>query len=310
MLKIKKLKPELLNDLTFNDYKKLARPMINAMKKLHDSSKKPVDFFILTNFEFKDKPGKKTTIFIPGKQTAEWKKFLKEKFKEDKRNLMLGSCYVSGTESIQKLNLVPSRGNAKMNIIEKQGKAMFKMVKLAVQLPKGVEEATAATGGRVQNEIPENQGKKGKENTDKEALKAELNALANQLKTIKVDFETVKTIVAKFREQSTGRSDFDQLKKIIANLEAFKKDFNDANPKVQERVKDAFQKVQVQLPKIKSLQLRIRELGKKQKESASASGLDAATLEVLRKEMNKTKTTINRLKQELNLDALLTKLSA
>ncbi len=326
MIKIKKLTPEQLQEgITFNDYKKIARPLINATKKAHKGADNQVDFFILTDFEFSDRPGKKTTIFVPGKQDNNWKKYLKDKFKENKKNVMIGKCYISGEAGNEALNLIPQKGTAKMAIIKKQGKRMFAMVKLAVQLASGAEEATNASGGRVQQPRPEElqeQEETGSSSTDtqetsssggiKEQLKSQLKDLAQKLGGVKTGFSKVKAVVAKYKKKEISAADEQELAKVVDQLKAFVDALKGSHQKVQERMKEAQQKVIAQMPKIEALYKKLQtELQQKESKDSTTSSTELAPEVVaeLQQQMTQAKTIIDQLKKELDLDAILADLA-
>jgi hypothetical protein len=349
MIKIKKITPDLLKEgLTFNDYKKFARPLFNAVKKAHQGVDNQVEFFILTDFEFSDKPGKKTTIFVPGKQTNDWKKFLKDKFREDKKNVMIGKCYISGEAGKESLNLIPERGNAKMNIITKQGKRMFAMAKLSVQLASGAEEATNASGGRVNINEEELKKKEEEEQEEtstastttettestqeetspqdkeslKEMLKEQLKGLAAKVPLIKEGFNSVKEVVQKYKSKEVSKTEETKLAGVLDTLKDFISNFEDkdTHKEVKKRMKDAYKKVTAQMPKIDALYKRLKEQVKQQEQeqqekqqqeetSASTAGLDPEIIQELRQQMDVAKTAIDKLKKELDLDALLAEVS-
>lgn len=346
MLRIKKLTPELLKEgITFNDYKKMVRPLLNGAKQKHQGADQTVDFFILTNFEFSDKPGKKTTIFVPGKHDNSWKKYLKELFKEDKRNLMLGKCYISGEGGSLNLNLIPEKGNAKMNIITKQGKKMFAMAKLSVQLADGAEEATNASGGRT-NQPSDEELKKAEEekkkqeearqkeeeqkqqestesssesdsSQDRESLKKmlqeQLKGLAAKVPLVKESFNAVKEVVSKYKDQKVAQEDEKKLSGVLGTLKEFMNSFDGTHKEVQKRMKDAHKKVKAQMPKLEALHKRLKEqvekTKKEEQESStstdSSSNLDPEVIKELREQMDTAKAAIDKLKKELDLDALL-----
>ena len=278
MLKIKKLKPDNLDSLEFNDYKKIVRPLLLGTSKLHKSATNPVDFFVLTDFEFADKPGKKTMLFIPGKQTAEWKKYLKTKFKEDKKNMMMGSCYVTESDGKQFLNLSPQRGVAKMVKIKKQGKRMFAMAKLLVQLASGAEEikeasggiAAANMGGRIIDENDDNDDDDNNENTtdsrenngkaNVEELKLQLKALANQINGIKTGIPIIKAAAVKLKNNNATADDTDQVELVLDEMESFLEEFNEAHPKVKERIASAKTKVEAQIGQVSKLLERLQQV--------------------------------------------------
>lgn len=352
MIKIKKITPELLKGgISFNDYKKMVRPLLKATKEKHNGTDKPVDFFILTNFEFSDKPGRKTTIFIPGKHSNEWKQYLRDLFKNDKKNLMLGKCYISGESGSEKLNLIPERGNAKMNIITKQGKKMFAMAKLSAQLADGAEEVTNANGGKVNPPSPEELKKAAEEkkkqeeknkqeetkqeevsrqestesssesdsSQDKESLKKmlqeQLKGLAARVPLIKDSFNSVKEVVSKYKAQKVAQEDEKKLDGVLGTLKEFMSSFDGTHKEVQKRMKDAHKKVKAQMPKLEALHKRLKEQVEKAKKEEqeqesststnTSSNLDAEVIQELRKQMDTAKAAIDKLKKELDLDALL-----
>lgn len=336
MLKIKKLKPEDLEDLEFNNFRKLVKPLLLAAKKQHKEANDAVDFFILTDFEFSDKPGKKTTIFIPGKHTAEWKKYLKTKFKEDKKNMMMGTCFVKETDGKEVLNLSPIRGVAKMMKIKKQGKRMFAMAKLTVELASGAEElkesaAAANMGGRIIDEEDDDdeddEATARNSKPDAKELKAQFKELAKQIGNIKKGIPALKEAAAKAKNNTATADDAEQVELIIDEMEAFLEDFEEAHEKVQKRIAPAKKRVEAQLPKVAQLMERLQQLAPQSlddieddedDEIEEEEGDDNATdnrganvqispevVQQLRQTMAAAKTEINKLVQELNLDELL-----
>ncbi len=143
-MKIKKLLPNEVQEKTlgYKDYRKVLKPTLKAMATQCNSPETATDFFIKTDYEFSDMPGKKMGLIIPGKQTGAWLKMAKEEVKNDKKFTLIGKCYITTSESGEhSVVLLPEKGAAKKNLVKRQ------LVKFALKgMPFGVQlgEDTAA----------------------------------------------------------------------------------------------------------------------------------------------------------------------
>jgi len=323
MLKISKIKPEDLKTLTFNEYKKVVRLLFNGLKKSHKGPDQPVEFVVLTNFEFADKKGKKTMIILPGKQTPEWKKEIKTRLKENKKNVLVGHCFVSETDGQEEINVMPKQGMAKVAQIQKMGKQMFNMAKLGFKLAAGAAEASNAASASVDlTAIEEQQSAKEqtKENTQlskKEALKEELKALVDSSKEIKSDFDKVKELAARLKKGQSQQTDLNFTKDVIEKVNLFVNAFHNSKKPIQERLQKHKNKIVDQLPKLEKLAERLasQSSGANAAEGTATGaeeGAAAATanlsLEELQTGMESAKKAVDQLQKELDLDAILAKL--
>lgn len=311
MLKISKIKPEDLKTLTFNDYKKVVRLLFNGLKKLHKGPEQPVEFVVLTNFEFADKKGKKTMIILPGKQTPEWKKQIKQRLKDNKKNVLVGHCFVSETDGQEEINVMPKQGMAKVAQIQKMGKQMFNMAKLGFKLAAGAAEASnAASASMDQSALEEQQEAKAQTEDSakaakKEALKEELKALVDSSKEIKSDFDKVKELAARLKKGESQQTDLSFTQGVIEQVEQFINAFHNSKKPIQERLQGHKDMIAAQLPKLEKLAERLGS------QSSGANAADASanlSLEELKAGMEAAKKAVDQLKKELDLDAILASL--
>ena len=311
MLKISKIKPEDLKTLTFNDYKKVVRLLFNGLKKLHKGPEQPVEFVVLTNFEFADKKGKKTMIILPGKQTPEWKKEIKQRLKDNKKNVLVGHCFVSETDGQEEINVMPKQGMAKVAQIQKMGKQMFNMAKLGFKLAAGAAEASnAASASMDQSALEEQQEAKAQTEDSakaakKEALKEELKALVDSSKEIKSDFDKVKELAARLKKGESQQTDLSFTQGVIEQVEQFINAFHNSKKPIQERLQGHKDMIAAQLPKLEKLAERLGS------QSSGANAADASanlSLEELKAGMEAAKKAVDQLKKELDLDAILASL--
>ena len=311
MLKISKIKPEDLKTLTFNDYKKVVRLLFNGLKKLHKGPEQPVEFVVLTNFEFADKKGKKTMIILPGKQTPEWKKEIKARLKENKKDVLVGHCFVSETDGQEEINVMPKQGMAKVAQIQKMGKQMFNMAKLGFKLAAGAAEASNAASASVDLAAMEEQQAAKTQTEDsaqagkKEALKEELKTLVDSSKEIKADFDKVKELAARLKKGESQQTDLSFTKEVIEKVNQFVNAFHNSKKPIQERLQGHKDMIAAQLPKLEKLAERLGS------QSSGANAADATanlSLEELKAGMEAAKKAVDQLKKELDLDAILASL--
>lgn len=311
MLKISKIKPEDLKTLTFNDYKKVVRLLFNGLKKLHKGPEQPVEFVVLTNFEFADKKGKKTMIILPGKQTPEWKKEIKQRLKDNKKNVLVGHCFVAETDGREEINVMPKQGMAKVAQIKKMGKQMFNMAKLGFKLAAGAAEASnAASASMDQSALEEQQEAKAQTEDSakaakKEALKEELKALVDSSKEIKSDFDKVKELAARLKKGESQQTDLSFTQGVIEQVEQFINAFHNSKKPIQERLQGHKDMIAAQLPKLEKLAER---LGGQSSGANAADATASLSLEELKAGMQAAKKAVDQLKKELDLDAILASL--
>lgn len=311
MLKISKIKPEDLKTLTFNDYKKVVRLLFNGLKKLHKGPEQPVEFVVLTNFEFADKKGKKTMIILPGKQTPEWKKEIKQRLKDNKKNVLVGHCFVSETDGQEEINVMPKQGMAKVAQIQKMGKQMFNMAKLGFKLAAGAAEASnAASASMDQSALEEQQEAKAQTEDSakaakKEALKEELKALVDSSKEIKSDFDKVKELATRLKKGESQQTDLSFTQDVVEKVEQFINAFHNSKKPIQERLQGHKDMIAAQLPKLEKLAER---LGSQSSGANAADATASLSLEELKAGMQAAKKAVDQLKKELDLDAILASL--
>ncbi len=142
-MKIKKIEPQDLieNKIEYKKYKKILKPALKTMVSGYTSEENATRFFIKTNYEFSDLPGKKMAIIIPGNHTSAWIKMIKEDLKQDKKNTCLGDCFVKkNNEGEFTLVLLPEKGSAKKNLMKKQiEKFAFKGLPFNLEIGAGGE---------------------------------------------------------------------------------------------------------------------------------------------------------------------------
>lgn len=161
-MKIKKLLPNEVQEksLGYKDYKKVLKPSLKKMENECNSPETATDFFLKTDYEFSDMPGKKMGIIIPGKQAGAWLKMAKEEVKQDKKFTLIGKCYINSKEDgTLELVLLPKKGGAKKNLVNRQipkfalkGLPYSLVLGENTEVSKGEEEEESMQGNQEQDD--------------------------------------------------------------------------------------------------------------------------------------------------------------
>lgn len=121
-----KIHPKLKIDyksIKKSDLIKIYKSTFKKLQTEHLGEENPTHFFIKSNHQ--DEAGQSIILLVLGKQSPDWKKHAKTECKNDKKNAMLGQCYVEMEDGQPVLQLVPARGNIKPTMIRKATKMLL-----------------------------------------------------------------------------------------------------------------------------------------------------------------------------------------
>ncbi|MCH2043728.1 MAG: hypothetical protein MK212_06260 [Saprospiraceae bacterium] len=121
-----KIHPKLKIDyksIKKSDLIKIYKSTFKKLQVEHLGEENPTHFFIKSNHQ--DEAGQPIILLVLGKQNPDWKKHAKTECKTDKKNAMLGQCYVEMEEGEPVLQLIPARGNIKPAVIRKSTKTLL-----------------------------------------------------------------------------------------------------------------------------------------------------------------------------------------
>lgn len=132
-------------------HKKELLKAIQIMEKEHAQADQAVDFFLKMDQTFDGVGDKPELLCLLGQRKNEWKSFLKEEVKTNKKQVLMGQCYLQNNEKGEnELCLIVEKGNAKLDKIFKAGKTLFKKAKISLKLAG--QETNASTAAA---EVPE-----------------------------------------------------------------------------------------------------------------------------------------------------------
>lgn len=175
-----------------------------------------VPFYIYLEQQFKGKK-KPLMLMTLGLRKQPWTLYINKKKKDskEKKKMLVGTCFLENAAGKYILRLNPDVGSAKMNLIEKGGRELFKKAKVTVGLAAGAVIPEEGTAAETSTEEPT------------EAPKTNLAPLENDIKTkwsvIVSNFRGLSAMTNKAEKAKSSLMLFgslSQLEKIVANYES------------------------------------------------------------------------------------------
>lgn len=175
-----KIKVANLNKVNFALHRKELLRISNDMKTSEipggDSPETAIPFFVKKNHTFAC--GTEHPLIVFAANNPAWKKQAKEAFKEDKKGMFYGKCYIQGDSLLLQIQ----RGNMKMVDLKKGAKMLFKKAGIMkVGLCQGSSKVTDKDTTSTTVEDTTTQEEQPQDNT--------LSDLANLAKTAVLDFK-------------------------------------------------------------------------------------------------------------------------
>lgn len=218
-MEAKKIKLETVEagTLAFDLCKKEFSKAVDLMRTNgYNSPELAVPFYIYLEQQFKGKK-KPLMLMTLGLRKQPWTLYINKKKKDsrEKKKMLVGTCFLENDAGKYILRLNPDVGNAKMNLIEKGGRELFKKAKVTIGLAVGAVIPGEETATETPTEEPT------------ETPKTDLAPLEHDIKT------KWSVIVSNFRGLSamTNKSEkakstlmlfgsLSQLEKTVANYES------------------------------------------------------------------------------------------
>lgn len=270
-----KLKPNVLDKLTFAKYATLLRVKIQKVKKLGT----PIPCLIFTDHAFPDPKlkGKLLPLILIGDIPTVWNKLYKDRKKTDAK---MGICSVAAdqpTFSFEQQGGKKMKTDAlkRMKLVLKQAKITSFEVTENIQdgeeeegspKPKTNPNVAAAAGavvGGKQKVSPEEKKKKRKEKIVakvKELLGIQGKELGKVLKDYKSQFKVIQSkVVPKLKSGRTNRKDLTKMRNIQKVRKDFMKKYSEANKKIQGKFSSAKAKIEKQELKLAKLSLSVKK---------------------------------------------------
>ncbi|MCH2042494.1 MAG: hypothetical protein MK212_00010 [Saprospiraceae bacterium] len=264
-----KLKPNVLDKLTFAKYATLLRVKIQKVKKLGKS----VPCLIFTDHSFPDPKlkGKLLPLILIGDVPTVWDKLYKDRKKADAK---LGMCSVPAdqpTFSFEQQGGKTMKPDAlkRMRLVLKQAKITnFELSENIKDNDKGnPSPKVAAAAGAVAGGTPKaNPEEKKKQKRAKKVAKAK-EILGNQgkelgkvLKAYKAQYKVIQSkVVPKLKSGRTNRKDLTKMRSIQEVRKDFMKKFSEANKKIQGKFSSAKAQIEKQELKLAKLSLSVKK---------------------------------------------------
>lgn len=213
-MEAKKIKLEEVKDgtISYALCKKEFTKAIDSMRTNgYDNPSLTLPFYIHLEQQFKGEK-KPLMLIVLGLRKQPWKIYI-NKLKKDakqKKQLLVGSCFLEkNADNTHVLHLNPKIGNAKLNLILKGGRDLFKKAKITVDLAEG-------------SSIPEEVAQ-----AEETAPEEDLTLLENELKTtwsvILSNYKGISTIKDEKRKKESSLMvfrDINQIEKMVANYES------------------------------------------------------------------------------------------
>lgn len=265
-----KITPESIEGMKFADYRKLFYKELKRMK----TAGEPMDFLMMTEYEFSDFPGKKLPLMIVGKLPSVWTKYYKSTAKKRKpKDFSLGKCSFGEAVGGGMYEFKLEVNNGKINSRGQKAleKALLKKVKLKPVVVENIKEedsdteektvtkekvvaAAAASGG----------GKKKGPTEDKiKELKAQADTLKKSISDLNSSFKKVKDeVVEKLKKNANDRKDLLAMRKLQENYKTFLESYEAADSKLQAKFSTAKKNLEEQNESFAKLALAVKK-GKK-----------------------------------------------
>ena len=150
-----------------------------------DSLETAVPFYIKMNHQFACKT--EHPLIVLAAKAPEWKKEAKVAFKENKKGMLLGTCYVKGSTLV----LIVEKGAIKLPELKKATKALLKKLGLtAIEFSKGAktpqakEESSPKAKATPQQSNPDAKGTDAKLEARKKKGRVATNKMLAYLKAV------------------------------------------------------------------------------------------------------------------------------
>lgn len=275
-----KITPESIEGMKFADYRKLLYKELKRMKNAGE----PMDFLMMTEYEFSDFPGKKLPLMIVGKLPSPWKKYYKTTAKKRKpKDFSLGKCSFGEAVAGGMYEFKLEVNNGKINSRGQKAleKALLKKVKLKPVVVENLQEEddsdteeTPTTKEKAVAAVATSGGgkKKGPSEDKIKELKAQADALKKSISGLKANFKKVKDkVVKKMKKNANDRKDLLAMRELQENYKAFVESYEAADPKLQAKFSAAKKKLEEQNESFAKLALAV----KKRKKSLAQQLADA-----------------------------------
>lgn len=154
-MKVKKIKLEEVQQGTIKEavHKKEFIRAIKEMEANFTNFEDQLDFFFRMDQDF-DNGKSKGLLCVIGTRKNEWKKFLKDELKNNKKQTLAGYCFLDVSNGEKVLQLIPKKGSAKLDKLFKDGKVLFKKEKVRLQIAEGFDAATLEEDEEITPDSP------------------------------------------------------------------------------------------------------------------------------------------------------------
>ncbi|MCH2045239.1 MAG: hypothetical protein MK212_14075 [Saprospiraceae bacterium] len=170
-----------------------------------DSPETSIPFFVKKNHRFAC--GTEHPLVVFAAKNPAWKKQAKEAFKEDKKGMLYGNCYINGDT----LLLQVQKGNMKLVDLKKAAKMLLKKA--------GIMNVGICQGSAAPAPAEEGSDSTDNSNTVEENQPSTLADLANLARTAVLDFKN--SIVPMYKAGILAETDTPKLKDVEKNLSSF-----------------------------------------------------------------------------------------
>lgn len=262
--------PEDIEGLSFVDYRKLFIKELKRMKSTVEDGQS-LNYMMITEWSFPDFPSKELPLIVIGTFRGTWEKYYKSTArKRSEKDFSIGNCsFVKDAQNQDVFNLEIRHGRIKTKGARALDKVILNKIGLSLNLvEKGGSEdkeeefdessiGIATSSASIANQIS------GKEPLNKSEAVAVLKAASEKLKKSsdyfkKLYVEAQEKLNSKLKTSKIGKEDLLIVKELQAAYSQFMEDFEEADPKLQQKFSNVKSTITKQQEMLKKLALSIR----------------------------------------------------